>query len=149
LQNWEKIKKTEGKKDLPKGMLDGLPKNLPSLQRAARIGEKAHRIGFDWPDWQGSWEKVEEELQELKESIAGQKPAEIEHELGDLFFSLCNLSRHLKITPEDAHRKAIGRFEERFRKLEKIFDKRGKDIHTATLEELDEVWEQVKKTSAI
>jgi len=150
LQNWEALKKKEGKGR--KSILEGLPKNIPSLQRAARIGEKAHRVGFDWKDWQGAWAKVEEELKELKEAI-DQVPdptapnAEIEHELGDIFFALCNLSRHLKIQPEDSHRKAISRFEDRFRKLEVICEQEGIDIQSASLETLDEVWERVKKSS--
>ncbi len=141
LDNWEVIKKKEKKE---KGLLDGLPKNLPSLQRAARIGEKARGVGFDWPDWKGSLEKVDEEIGEVKEAIEGGKKDEIEHELGDLFFAICNLSRHLKIQPEDAHRKAISRFEERFRGVEKVFAERGQDMQKATLAELDQVWEQVK-----
>jgi tetrapyrrole methylase family protein / MazG family protein len=145
LQNWEQLKKKEGKK----GMLDGLPKNLPSLQRAARIGEKANRVGFDWKDWQGSWTKVEEELRELREAIDHKNPKEMEHELGDMFFALCNLARHLKIQPEDAHRKAIARFEGRFSEMEKIFESQGKDMHTATLEELDQVWDRVKSQERV
>ncbi len=141
LQNWEALKKKEGKKSL----LEGLPRNLPSLQRAARIGEKAHRVGFDWKDWQGAWAKVEEETRELREAIDGKNAEEIEHEIGDLFFSLCNLSRHLKVQPEDAHRKAIGRFETRFAEVEKICEAEGIDMHTASLEKLDEIWDRVKK----
>ena len=152
LVNWEALKKQERAQSSvdptakKKGLLDGLPKNLPSLQRAARIGEKANRIGFDWKDWQGSWAKVEEETRELREAIDSGNPKDIEHELGDLFFALCNLSRHLKITPEDAHRKAIDRFQDRFYALEAICNSEGIDIQTASLEKLDEVWERVKKT---
>jgi uncharacterized protein YabN with tetrapyrrole methylase and pyrophosphatase domain len=69
----------------------------------------------------------------------------MEHELGDLFFALCNLSRHLKIQPEDAHRKAIGRFESRFSEVERICAEEGIDMHTASLEKLDEIWDRVKK----
>ena len=141
LQNWEAIKKKEGKKSI----LDGMPKNLPSLQRAARIGEKAHRVGFDWKDWSGSWSKVEEELGELKQAIASGNGSHIEHELGDMFFALCNLSRHLKIAPEDAHRKAISRFEDRFKRLEEICADEGLDIQSSSLEKLDEIWDRVKK----
>lgn len=141
LQNWEQLKKKEGKKSI----LEGMPKNLPSLQRAARIGEKAHRVGFDWKDWQGAWTKVEEELGELKRAIDGKQPGEIEHELGDMFFALCNLSRHLKVQPEDAHRKAIGRFEKRFTRLEEIAKEEGIDIQSSSLEKLDEIWDRVKR----
>lgn len=143
LQNWEALKKKEGKK----GLLDGLPKNLPSLQRAARIGEKANRVGFDWKDWKGAWDKVEEETRELKEAIDKKSADQIEHELGDLFFSLCNLARHLRVQPEDAHRKAIARFEERFKKLEEICRVEGVDLQTASLETLDAVWDRVKRQS--
>ncbi|MEW6056942.1 MAG: nucleoside triphosphate pyrophosphohydrolase [Bdellovibrionota bacterium] len=144
LQNWESLKKKEGKKSL----LEGLPKNLPSLQRAARIGEKAGRVGFDWKDWQGAWAKVEEELRELKQAIAmtsSERQAEIEQELGDLFFALCNLARHLKIQPEDAHRKAIEKFEKRFRRVEEICSQENVDMQSSSLEKLDEIWERVKR----
>lgn len=140
LQNWEALKKKEGKQ----GLLEGLPKNLPSLQRAARIGEKVNRVGFDWKDWQGSWCKVEEELKELREAIDKGSRQDQEDELGDLFFALCNLARHLKIQPEDAHRKAIAKFEQRFSRVEKICQERGIDMATASLETLDAIWDQVK-----
>jgi MazG family protein len=141
LKNWEALKKKEGKKSV----IEGLPKNLPSLQRAARIGEKAHRVGFDWKDWRGSWTKVEEETRELREAIESGNREHIENELGDLFFALCNLSRHLKITPEDAHRKAISKFEERFYRLEAIAAQDGVDLQSASLEKLDEIWDRVKR----
>ncbi len=143
LKNWESLKKKEGRKFL----LDGIPKNLPSLQKASRIGEKAHRIQFDWKTWQEVWKKVEEELQELKEAICennGNVKNHIEEELGDMFFTLCQLARHLKIEPEDAHRKAIQKFEKRFRKMEEFFEERKKDIHSVTSEELETAWENFK-----
>ena len=102
-------------------------------------------MGFDWKDWAGAWAKVEEETRELREAIDHKNMDEMEHEIGDLFFALCNLSRHLKIQPEDAHRKAIGRFETRFAEVEKICDAEGIDMHTASLEKLDEIWDRVKK----
>jgi MazG family protein len=142
LQNWESLKKKEGRK----GLLEGLPRQLPSLQRAARIGEKAHRVGFDWKDWQGAWTKVDEEIAELKAAIDSGVRSEIEHELGDTFFALCNLARHLKIQPEDAHRAAIHRFESRFAQMEKICDAEHIDMHTASLEKLDEIWERVNRS---
>ena len=144
LVNWEAIKKKEGRK----GLLSGLPKNLPSLQKAARIGEKANRLGFDWKDPKGPWLKVEEELLELKEAIAGGKKEDIEHELGDIFFSLCNLSRWLKIQPEDAHRKAIQRFEDRFKYVEEYFESRQKNILEASEEDLDRAWNWAKSQLA-
>lgn len=143
VSNWEKLKKKESPEK--KSVLDGLPKNLPSLQRAARIGEKAKGVGFDWSDWKGSMEKVDEELVEIKDAIASKNQEHIEEEIGDMFFALCNLSRHLKIQPEDAHRKAIMKFETRFRKLEKVCEERGVEMSKASLETLDKIWDEVKR----
>ena len=140
LANWEVLKKKEGRKSAT----EGLPKHLPSLQRAARLGDKVSRLGFDWKDWTGAWAKVKEEVSELELAMQGKVNSEIEHEIGDLFFSLCNLARHLKIAPEDAHRKAIGRFEDRFMKVEKLCEERGIQMEKATLEELDRLWDEVK-----
>ncbi|MGE4234004.1 MAG: nucleoside triphosphate pyrophosphohydrolase [Bacteriovoracia bacterium] len=148
LVNWEALKKKEGKK----GVLDGLPKDLPSLQRAARIGEKAKKLHFDWKDWQGAWAKVNEEVAELKEALDGfietKNIKEVENELGDLFFSLSQLARHLNIAPEDAHRKSISRFEERFSLVEEYFSNQKKEIQTATDEELEHAWSYAKSKLA-
>ena len=141
LKNWEALKKKVGKKKT----LEGLPQGLPSLQRAARIGEKARNVGFDWKDKDQVLAKVDEELVELKEALQGQKIDEIEHELGDMFFALSQLSRHLGLSPEDVHRKAIKRFEWRFDGVEKRFADAGKNMNDASIEELEAVWQQVKK----
>jgi tetrapyrrole methylase family protein/MazG family protein len=142
LENWETLKKKEGKK----GVLDGLPKSLPSLQRAWRMGEKVQKVGFDWRDIKGPKEKVYEELKELEAALESNDQKEIEHELGDVFFSLCNLSRHLKLNPEEVHRKAIERFEGRFRGVEKLCEERSLDMKKMSLEELDSLWEEVKQS---
>ena len=97
LQNWERIKAAE-KKD--RGLLDGVPRSMPALTRAQRIGEKVERVGFDWPDARGSRAKVSEELGELDRAMAEGNAARIEEELGDVFFALVNLARHVKVDAE-------------------------------------------------
>lgn len=143
LTNWEILKKKE-KPEKKSGLLASLPRNLPSLQRAARIGEKAKNVGFDWPNIDGVWAKVEEEMGELKQAIAKGDQTEIENELGDLFFSLCNFARWKKIQPEDAHRKSIERFESRFSLVEQAFAARNQNMHEASLADLDAEWERAK-----
>lgn len=140
LKNWESIKKNQGRKRL----LEGLPKSLPSLQRAARIGEKTRRVGFDWSDWQGAWGKVKEEISELEEVLEGDQER-LEHELGDVFLSLAHFARHKGLDPEDVHRKAIKRFETRFGTLESICEERQIDITKAPLEQLEAIWNEVKQ----
>jgi MazG family protein len=143
LNNWEQIKKKEKQNKGGHSALD-VPKGLPSLQRAERIGDKAGRLGFDWKRREDVWKKVEEEFQELKEALASGDPHHIEHEIGDLFFAASNLSRWYKIHPEDAHRKAISRFEKRFRMVEKWFLEQGKDMATADEPTLDAAWNWAK-----
>ena len=97
-------------------------------------------MGFDWKNIQPVWEKVEEELEELKEVVAKKNPERIKDEMGDVLFSLVNLSRFLNISAEDALRMTISKFEMRFTKVEKELKKRGKDFSDSNLEEMDEIW---------
>jgi tetrapyrrole methylase family protein/MazG family protein len=150
LGNWEKIKLTEKKESGKKrGVLDGLPKALPALLRAYRLQEKTSRFGFDWDDPAPVLDKVEEEIDELRQSMRRRekkrRKQETEHELGDLLFALVNLARHLKIDPESALTRTNQRFEKRFRYIEKHLPKTGKKLGEATLAELDELWDQAKK----
>ena len=140
--SWEKAKQKEKKR---KNLLDGVPKKLPALIRARRIQEKAANVGFDWKEIQQVWDKVEEELTELKEVVAEKDPEKIKDEMGYVLFSLVNLSRFLEISPEDALRMTISKFETRFAKVEKELKKRGKDFSDSNLEEMDEIWNSVKK----
>jgi MazG family protein len=110
LQNWEKIKKDEGKKSA----LDGVPPTLPALLKARRVQEKAKRVGFDWDNAEGAFEKVVEEVNELKKAIVEGKKGSVEEELGDLLFSIVNVSRFLDVDAEDALRKTIHKFMVRF-----------------------------------
>ena len=107
LQNWEIIKAKERK---DRGILEGLPRSLPALVRALRIGEKVSRVGFDWPSVDGSRAKVTEELAELDEAIASHSPDRVEAELGDVLFALVNLARHVGVDPEAALRRTSDEF---------------------------------------
>jgi len=141
LRNWEKIKKDEGKKSA----LDGVPPTLPALLKARRVQEKAKRVGFDWDNAQGAFEKVAEEVNELRKAIAEGKKGTVAEELGDLLFSIVNVSRFLDVDAEDALRKTINKFMARFRFIEEKIEKNGKkSIENHTLGELDLLWEKAK-----
>jgi len=151
LTNWELIKAAE---KAERGVLEGVPRALPALQRAERIGDKVSRVGFDWPDGNGSREKVSEELLELDQAIAeGSKPR-IESEFGDLLFALVNLARHQGIDPEAALRTTADRFARRFAHVERRVKEehggwpRGADGRAAAgipLEVLDGYWNEAKR----
>jgi len=143
---WEEIK-TEERQDkagADVSILDDIPKAFPAITRARKIQKRAANVGFDWPDSSGVLEKVEEESVELKEAINSGVTAAIEEELGDLFFSLVNLARHLKIDPETSLRKANEKFEYRFRNLEKRINASGKRMDELSLESLEDYWQAVK-----
>ena len=141
-QAWEAAKAREHGGE--RSALDGIPRSLPALIRAQRAGEKAARIGFDWPDLAGVRAKLDEELAELDEALASRDPRAIRHELGDLLLASANLARHAGIGAEDALREANIRFEGRFRLLEGLARDRGLDIHGASLEALEALWREVK-----
>jgi len=141
LQNWEKIKKGEGKKSV----LDGVPEHLPALLKARRVQEKAKRVGFDWDSVDGAFEKLVEEMRELKEVVSLGKAGGAEEEFGDILFSIVNISRFLGIDAEDSLRKTINKFMKRFHAIEERIRKKGdKPLEEYTLEELDALWEEVK-----
>jgi len=146
IKNWEEIKRREKREKQEGGsVLDGLPRSLPALIRARRIQEKVSRVGFDWARTGEVLMKVEEELGELKEASMRNDHAAIEEELGDLLFAAANLARFVSICPEDALSKTIGKFQRRFQYIERELPKRGKKLGEASLEEMDELWEEVKK----
>lgn len=146
LDNWEKIKLAEPKKKRRgKGVLGGVPRTLPALLRAFRIQEKTSRFGFDWKNPVQVFAKVREEVGELRDSLKTKRKSEIEHELGDLFFALVNLSRHLQIDPENALARTNQRFIRRFEYIEKELPKSGKDLTNATLKEMDALWDEAKE----
>jgi len=140
--NWEKMKKKEDKE---RSVIDGVPKQLSALLRAYRVQAKAATVGFDWENVYQVWEKVEEEWKELKNSIDHQSQHDIEMEFGDLLFSMVNLARFINVNPEDAMRKSINKFAIRFRQLEKEVTSLNKSLEEMQLEEMDQIWENIKK----
>ncbi len=143
-KNWELLKKNEGRKSI----IEGIPEQLPALLKAYRIQEKASKVGFDWKEEEPVFDKISEELHELRENVNNGKPLkEIEDELGDVLFSIVNYSRFLKINPEDALRGTINKFRNRFRKIEKFAEENNIPIEKMTLEEMDVVWEKAKTDS--
>ena len=145
LNNWEKIKLNEGKKSA----LEGVPKTLPALLKSYRIQAKASRVGFDWQDYEDVIKKVDEELRELKTAVESDNKAHIQEEIGDLLFSIVNVSRFLKVDPEEALRKTISKFSERFTYIEKELAGQGKTVENVSLEEMDVIWEQSKKVISL
>ncbi len=125
--------------------LDGVAAGLPALTRAVKLQRRAARVGFDWPEPLQILDKIEEEALELKNEItAGAKPDRIEDELGDLFFALVNLARHLEADPEAALRHTNAKFERRFHAIEQSFAPTGRDLSEASLDELEAAWQAAK-----
>ncbi len=147
LKVWGAAKQLEGKYAKRTSLLDGLPISLPALERARRITQRVSRVGFDWPDIEGVWEKVKEEIAELKKAETESSPERVEEELGDLFFTLVNWARFKGISAEEALRKANRRFIQRFRQVELELRRRGKAPEISTLEEMDHIWNETKKKS--
>jgi nucleoside triphosphate diphosphatase len=150
LQNWARLKAKERleKTGREGSVLDGVPKAAPALLRAERLTEKASRIGFDWPDLQGVRKKLDEELRELDVAVAQGDRHAVEHELGDVLFSLANLARFLSTPAEDALRAANHRFAERFHAVERGLKAKGVPFGTATLAQMDALWEEAKAAEA-
>jgi MazG family protein len=141
LDNWEKLKLKEGNKSV----LEGVPKSLPALIKAIRIQDKARGVGFDWEKKEQVYEKVEEELAELKTEVEANSPKEkVEGELGDVLFSIINYARFLGVNPEDALEKTNKKFIKRFQYLEVESAKDGKVMGEMTLAEMDEYWNKAK-----
>jgi nucleoside triphosphate diphosphatase len=149
LANWEAIKraeKTAGKSD-ESSLLDGVPRSFPALLEATKLGSKAARVGFDWPDRAGLLEKVEEECREIEiEVLAGAAPEAVEGEVGDLLFTVVNLARHLKVDPELALRRTNAKFRRRFAAMEQAS---GRELSGRNAVELEALWAQAKQQEAI
>ena len=144
LQNWEEIKRQEKTANQATSVLDGVPRQLPSLLRAQRLQDKAARVGFDWPDIAQVWEKLSEELRELRASMDRHNRVEIAEELGDVLFVLVNLARWLEINPDEALHNTSMKFIQRFQFIERELSRQGKVPQQATLAEMDALWEQAK-----
>ena len=168
-RNWEQLKRLENGRN---SVLDGVPVSLPALQRAARIQERASKVGFDWTDSKSVWKKVREEIEEFEVEIVarGQEslaeshkkvnpatdpalaiptfplpPDLVQEEFGDLLFSLVNFARHEGIDPEYALREATQKFDRRFRRVESEVETSGRPIQSFSIEELDAIWDRIKK----
>ena len=145
LQNWEEIKRQETAATQATSVLDGVPRRLPSLLRAQRLQDKAARVGFDWERTEQVWEKLEEEMRELRATLTTQDQAKVEAELGDVLFSMVNLARFLEVNPDEALHKTMAKFIQRFQFLEQALSRQGKTLKQATLAEMDALWEQAKR----
>jgi len=141
IEKWQRVKKEEGKSS---SVLGNIPKSLPALQRAYRLGERAGRVGFDWEKPEDVLGKFEEEVKEIKDCLKKRDFDELKKEIGDLLFTIANFSRKLNINPEDALRSALNKFETRFRMLEKEIEKRGLSWDKLNIQELDKIWEEIK-----
>ncbi len=140
-RNWEQIKLSEGKKSV----LSGVPKSLPAMVKAMRIQEKVKQVGFEWANKEQVWDKVEEEKLELLEAVARDDKDHIEEEAGDLFFSVINYVRFLKVDAENALELTNKKFIKRFSLMEEIVQKNGRNLIDMSLEEMDCIWNEVKK----
>ncbi|MDQ3279524.1 MAG: MazG family protein, partial [Bacteroidota bacterium] len=140
-RNWEQIKLKEGKKSI----LSGVPKTAPALIKAMRLQEKAKQVGFEWETKEQVWEKVKEEEGELQEVIATGEQQKIEEEFGDLLFSLVNFARFLNVDAENALEVTNKKFIRRFTQMEASAQDTGKPLADMTLEEMDAIWNRIKR----
>jgi XTP/dITP diphosphohydrolase len=141
-KNWEKLKLKEGKKSV----ISGLPTSLPALVKSMRLQEKARQVGFEWEHKDQVWEKLEEELDELKIAVTSKNQSHIEEELGDVFFSLVNYARFLQVDAENALERTNKKFIDRFTKMEEAALLQGRFLHEMSLAEMDDLWNEIKKT---
>jgi tetrapyrrole methylase family protein/MazG family protein/ATP diphosphatase len=147
VRNWSRIKAEERAakgETADRSILSGLPHELPALHAAHRIGEKAARVGFDWPSAAAAMSKVHEEVAELEEALASGVPARVAHELGDLLFALASVGRLADQNAEVALREALARFSRRFRGIERRLLEAGRDIHDVPQAELEALWDAEK-----
>lgn len=151
---WEKIKAEEKKERLARrspdqreehGYLDDVAIALPALMRALKLQQKAARVGFDWKAAEPVLDKIEEEIAELRQAIAQSRHDEVAEEFGDLLFALVNLGRHLDVDPESALRSANEKFRRRFHQIERELKANEKDLGSATLDEMEMLWQRAKK----
>ncbi len=139
-RNWEKLKMKEGKTSV----LSGVPKGLPSMVKAIRIQEKAKQVGFEWDNKDQVFEKIEEEINELKEVVQANDRNKMEEELGDVFFSLVNYARFLQIDADHALERTNRKFIQRFTQMEQEAVSDGKQLANMSLEEMDSIWNRIK-----
>ncbi|RPG43205.1 MAG: nucleoside triphosphate pyrophosphohydrolase [Gammaproteobacteria bacterium TMED112] len=144
LSIWEDIKAKERKAQKLNSLMDDVPKNLPSLIRAKKLQKRAARIGFDWNDTNKVINKIEEELEELKTEHSNNNKEKIAEEVGDVLFTIVNLTRHYDLDPEDIMRRSNLKFEQRFKAMEKFAQKNNMELSGMSVEQLEEVWQKIK-----
>jgi len=150
LRNWEIIKKEERQakvaveEDTAESVLDGVPRSLPALLEGYQLTQKAARIGFDWENVGGIFEKLQEETEELRQVLEKRGGKEIEGEVGDILFAAVNLARFLKMDPEIAMKKASGKFNRRFREMERMAREQGRTLAEVPRWKMEELWEEAK-----
>tara|TARA_Y100000589_G_scaffold89997_1_gene84574 strand:- start:1166 stop:1945 length:780 start_codon:yes stop_codon:yes gene_type:complete len=144
LKIWEDIKAQERKEKKQDSLMDDVPVNLPSLSRAKKLQKRAARVGFDWQNSDRVFDKIDEEILELKNEKATEDKERISEEIGDIFFTLVNLTRHYDLDPEDIIRKANLKFEMRFRKMEQLAEQMNERLDDMTLEKLEIMWQKIK-----
>ena len=152
LDNWDSLKADEraasGKVEKPKeSILDDVPSHFPGLLEGLKLTKKAAKVGFDWRDTDQIFSKLDEETSELKKAIDAGQSEHIAEELGDLLFVVVNLARHLEVEPETALKLTNRKFRDRFKFIERELASQGRSLEKASLEEMDSLWEQAKKTS--
>ncbi len=145
LVNWEQIKSQSKNRKTQTDKMLSVPRELPALMRSTKLQEKAAKVGFDWENADGAFDKIDEETRELKEAYKSGETEHIKEELGDLLFSVVNVSRFLDVDAEEALTFSADKFLNRFAVVEKLADERGIDMKSSSIEELDRLWDEAKK----
>ena len=143
LVNWEKLKSDERKAE-NKSVLSGVPRSLPALLKAGRLTEKAARVGFDWRRTDDVFDKLDEEIAELREAVASGETAKMHDEIGDLLFTIANIARKVSVNAEEALQSTNRKFMSRFEAMEAYVHERGQNLDQLTLEEMDQLWDEAK-----
>jgi MazG family protein len=147
-RRWDEIKAEEkkDKAEKPKGLLEGVPRSLPALVEASQIASRAARAGFDWQNVDQVFDKMREELSELDHARASESADKVEDEMGDLLFVMVNIARFLKVDPEQALRRTNAKFRRRFGQVEVGLQAQGKELSSATIDEMEALWQAAKQT---
>lgn len=145
IEHWDKLKHKENKDKGRKSVVENIPHTLSALRKAGKVQRRVATVGFCWQHTKEVLKKVDEELREVKEAIKKKRPGKISEEIGDLLFAITNLSRFLSIEPENALHQTINKFIIRFKKVEQLLAKQGKDIENCSLKEMETVWNRVKR----
>jgi tetrapyrrole methylase family protein/MazG family protein len=146
---WSELKREEKGKAEALSLLDDIPLHLPALLKAYRLTQRASSVGFDWKYSEELFEKIDEEMKELREAIRDADGKRIEAEFGDLLFTMVNLGRFIQTNPEEALRKSTSKFVTRFQYMERVLSKRKKSLKEISLREMDEIWEEAKESESL